>query len=180
MGRKKTKRDLEEFPNINPAKTLKIRLDYSEVDYAHKLNKETLAYLDTFNKEFVNADLSDPVLHTTPELIKDCQRRNNNRNSCLFARSKASSALTTGIKPTDTDFEGSSENDELLSIFKDEDDLKNENMKEKVRALPTYRKIKCLRYLRLGMSLERAINKALKGLDFKDELVAYLKNNRLL
>lgn len=178
MGRKKTKRDLEEFPNINPAKTLRIRLDYGEIDYANKLSKEELAYIDTFNKEFVNADLSNPVLHTTPELIKDCQHRNNTRNNCLFARKKAASGLTIGIKAEDQ--EGSVENDALSELFKDEEDFEAEAIKEKIGQIHEYKKARWRRYLRMGMTMEQAINKALKGNAFKDELIAYLKSKNLL
>lgn len=62
------------------------------MDYLSKLSNTEKAWLDKFNKEYVNASFDKNPrknLHKKKAGRKDCYDRNNSRNRCVLTREKA-------------------------------------------------------------------------------------------
>jgi hypothetical protein len=97
MKKKKTKRGMTKYPNLNPELQLKTRFELYDQDYIDKLSEKEKAWLDKFMGEWANAALDvnnlNRNLHNTKELKKDCQDRNNARNRCILTRAKATGII---------------------------------------------------------------------------------------
>lgn len=87
------RRSKVKYPNLDPRYNLKSRSHLFEADYLDKLNESEKAYLNKFNKEFINAtfDLENPEsnLHNTKELRSKCYHANNTRNKCALTKAHA-------------------------------------------------------------------------------------------
>lgn len=90
---KKSKRELAEYPALDPSLNLKTRTELLDYDYLHKLNAEELKWLNKFTEEYVNASINTvnprKNLHKSKALKKDCYDRNNARNRDVLTRQKA-------------------------------------------------------------------------------------------
>lgn len=88
-----TRRSKEKYSNLKPQYNLRSRTEVIDYDYLDKLNDKEKAYLNKFNKEYVNAslDVKSPRknLHKNKALIKDCHDRNNARNRDVLTMQKA-------------------------------------------------------------------------------------------
>lgn len=95
--KKRSRRDAQERPDLDPKFNLKTRTDLLDQDYLHKLSPEELDWLNKFNKEYVSASLNTESprknLHRNKKLRKDCYDRNNARNRDILTRAKASNRL---------------------------------------------------------------------------------------
>lgn len=95
--KKENRRSKQVNPDLDPKYNLKTRSDLLDQDYLNKLSKKELAYLNKFNKEYVNDSLDRQNLrknlHRTKRLKKDCDDRNNSRNRDILTRAKASNQL---------------------------------------------------------------------------------------
>lgn len=92
--KKKSLRSRTKFPALKPELNLKSRTELIDYDYIDKLSEEEKAWLNKFTEEYVNANLDrknlENNLHKTRELIKDCDKRNNDWKADILTRSKAS------------------------------------------------------------------------------------------
>jgi hypothetical protein len=88
----KRKRDLEQYPALNPRLNAKTRYEVLDMDYLKKLSHEELDYLNRFMGEYVSGafkkdndgEYSEQNLHKTNEERKECYNRNNTRNRCAL------------------------------------------------------------------------------------------------
>lgn len=84
---------------MKPKKTtlgvsVKVRNEYSDYDYLHKLNSSELKWLIQFHQEYLNCNLQvKPSIHTTKEQISDIYSMNNSKNRCAFSVCKANRML---------------------------------------------------------------------------------------
>lgn len=87
----KTKRSGIKYPALDPLYNTKVRRENIDYDYIKKLNEEEKAWLNKFTEEYNNASFKNDGtdLHNTQEMKRDCYRRNNYRNRCLYGVSKA-------------------------------------------------------------------------------------------
>lgn len=77
---------MTKYPALKPQLNLKIRYDeIRDLDYIHKLNDSEKEWLNEFMDGWVNANTKNKVLKNKTELNK----RNNDRNSCIYSRNKA-------------------------------------------------------------------------------------------
>lgn len=115
---------------------LKVRQEIIEIDYLNKLSPEEKAWLNQFNKEYVNADFSDkknrlhPKEYTTKvvkstgrkrrvDLAKqDCERMNNNRNIDAYSVTKVNNMLKG-----ETSFGSAEQSNRSTSVNETEDVL---------------------------------------------------------
>lgn len=94
--KKKTRRSIDEYPELEKKFALKSRSDLLDQDYTDKLSPKEKRWLNKFNKEYVSASMDeDPKknLHKTKKLRKKCYDSNNARNRCELTRAKASNQL---------------------------------------------------------------------------------------
>ena len=111
--KKKTRRNQESHPDLDPRLNLKTRYDLYDQDYIHKLSPKEKDWLNKFNREYisgtVNRDNPKKNLHNTRKLIKSCDDRNNSRNRDILTRAKASHQLDDYAElieePTTNDYE---------------------------------------------------------------------------
>jgi hypothetical protein len=85
-------RDKERFPGLKKHRFSRIKQEYHDIDYAHKLSEEEKEWLNSFMEE----DLGARMNHTGPKLLakdKEAQReswrRNNSRNRDIYGQAKA-------------------------------------------------------------------------------------------
>lgn len=73
----------------------KIRNDFSDMDYAHKLDKNALNFLKAFNREYYNADLKHKYkkLHKSKKHRKSVYDLNNEKNRDVYALLKCRGML---------------------------------------------------------------------------------------
>lgn len=91
--KKKNRRELTEYPALNPGVNLKTRKELVDYDYLHKLEEKDLEWLNKFTSEYVHDILDREDLsknfHNTPELKKECDDMNNARNRDILTRKHA-------------------------------------------------------------------------------------------
>lgn len=97
MSKKQKKRDMHPYPALEKNLNLKTKQDELEIDYIDKLTDKELEWLNRFNEEYVNASLNRKQIkrniHSTKELKQSCDKKNNDRKTCLFTREKAAGNL---------------------------------------------------------------------------------------
>lgn len=73
----------------------KIRHDHCDMDYKHKLDKESLEFLNAFNQEYYNCNFKHKYknLHKTKEDRKICYDRNNALNRDIYSLLKCRQKL---------------------------------------------------------------------------------------
>lgn len=82
-------------PALNKKYNSRIRQEYIDQDYLHKLSEEELKYLNDFMSEWNNAavgkqsEAEKNKFHKTAKEVKDCTDRNNKRNSDEYGVAKA-------------------------------------------------------------------------------------------
>lgn len=112
--KKKTRRNSQKYPTLNPGYNLKSRAELLEIDYANQLSEDEKAWLNKFNEEYVNDTLDRKNrrknLHKTKKLIKDCDDRNNARKRDILTQMKA-----RGEDYTLRETEGYTIEDELIA-----------------------------------------------------------------
>ena len=96
--KKKSRRSRTRYPALDPTLNLKTRYELiADYDYLDKLSPEELKFLNDFTDEYANANLDSKDLsnnyHNTEKLKKDCYKRNNDRNACIYTRAKAGGSL---------------------------------------------------------------------------------------
>ena len=90
-------------------------MELNDFDYIDKLSPEEKAFLNSFCEGWNNADFRNKK---TRELFKtvgerrECYRRNNARNRCVYTKAKASNSII------DLDLKTDSENDVNLRVDK--------------------------------------------------------------
>lgn len=90
--KRKSKRSLQKYPDLNPKVNLRSRTEQLDYDYLHLLSEEELKFLNQFSKEYVNASFKKSTrdnLHKTKAAKKDCYDRNNARNRDVLTKEKA-------------------------------------------------------------------------------------------
>lgn len=91
------KRDLDNYPALNPRLNAKTRFEVLDMDYLKKLGKEELKFMNQFMAEYVSGafkkdesgDYSKDNFHQTVEERRECYTRNNTRNRCGLTVSNA-------------------------------------------------------------------------------------------
>lgn len=95
--KRKTRRENQNYPDLDPRFNLKSRMELIDQDYLDKLSKEELEWLNKFNKETISASFNQENprknLHKTKKLRKECYDRNNARNRDVLTRAKAANQL---------------------------------------------------------------------------------------
>lgn len=99
MGRTKStkNRDKVKNPGLKKNKFSKIKQEYHDIDYAHKLDSKTAAWLNNFMEEDLGARLNHPgkKIYKTDADRKACYQRNNERNRDIYSNWRASGRLLT-------------------------------------------------------------------------------------
>lgn len=97
---KKTKQNLSDYRYCNKNKNTKVRQEFIDADYLHKLNKEELEFYNKFCKEYYNTNFSkdengewsstDNLMDISDKNVrKELYRDNNTRNSDIFGSRRA-------------------------------------------------------------------------------------------
>lgn len=94
-GNKRPRRADFAYPYLEPSVALKTRVEETAdvASYANKLSPDEKAWMNQFMKEYVNADTSKPVFHTTAAEKKICNDKNNARNRCWYTDEQANNRL---------------------------------------------------------------------------------------
>lgn len=100
MGKKPTgtqKRDKVKTPGLRKDKFSKIKQEYHDIDYAHKLDAKDAQWLNNFMEEDLGARLNHPgkKVYRKKADKRACYQRNNERNRDLYAASRATGTLLT-------------------------------------------------------------------------------------
>jgi hypothetical protein len=91
------KRDLDNYPALNPRLNAKTRFEVLDMDYLKKLEKDDLKFMNQFMAEYVSGafkkdesgNYSKENFHKTVEERRECYTRNNTRNRCGLTVSNA-------------------------------------------------------------------------------------------
>jgi len=97
---RKTKQNLSDYRYCNKNKNTKVRQEFIDADYLHKLNKEELEFYNKFCKEYYNTNFSkdengewsstDNLMDISDKNVrKELYRDNNTRNSDIFGSRRA-------------------------------------------------------------------------------------------
>ena len=98
MAKKKTRRNSQKYPTLNPGYNLKSRAEQLDIDYLDQLSEKDKAWLNAFNEEEVNAkfDHNGPEINKRTkkgDLPKSTRKRiydnNNARNRDVLTLAKA-------------------------------------------------------------------------------------------
>lgn len=105
MGKKPTgteKRDKVKNPGLRRDKFSKVKQEYHDLDYIHKLDAETAQWMNNFMEEDLGARLDHPgeKIYTEQEDKRACYQRNNQRNRDLYASSRATGKLLNASDAT--------------------------------------------------------------------------------
>lgn len=94
-NQKKSKRSDFKFPYLEPECAMHRRKEETQdlASYVNQLNDEEKAWLNQFAKEYINADTSKPIFHTTAAEKKICNDKNNARNRCDYTRAQGENRL---------------------------------------------------------------------------------------
>lgn len=88
------------------------------MDYLDQLTDEELKWLNNFMEEYNGASFKrnktrdswdKEYIHNTDELKKDCQRRNNARNRCLYTILKVNNLLDNMVEKYDKEINNNTE-----------------------------------------------------------------------
>lgn len=99
---KKKKRDVNPHPGLDKKLFSKVKQEYHDIDYAHKLDNEAKAWMSQFMEEHLGANLDEErikdkynkePLHKTKAHRKDCFDRNNARQRDIYGVNKATGTL---------------------------------------------------------------------------------------
>jgi hypothetical protein len=94
-------REKQKYPNLKKMYNTKIRQDLLDQDYIDKLSDSEKAWLDRFNKEFINATFEKKKKYTKNNLHKGEKKRkelykdNYSRQNCLYNVKKATKSLVS-------------------------------------------------------------------------------------
>jgi hypothetical protein len=85
-GRRKRK-----YPGLEKGMNLKIRWELIDQDYINSLSDKDKEWLNNFMQEYVIADFrhKGKVLHKNKGQKRECYRRNNARNRCVYGLAMA-------------------------------------------------------------------------------------------
>lgn len=88
-------RDKEKNSGLKNRYFSKIKQEFHDIDYAHKLNDEEKAWLSKFMNEDLGANFTDKgnQIYTDPKDRKESYARNNSRNRDIYAISRAQGRL---------------------------------------------------------------------------------------
>lgn len=98
----KKKRDVKQYPGLDRKLFSRVKQEYHDIDYAHKLSDDDKAWMSQFMEEHLGANLDEERLdnkygnepfHNTRELRKDCFDRNNARQRDIYGLNKATGTL---------------------------------------------------------------------------------------
>jgi len=98
----KKKRDLRKYPGLDKTLFSKIKQEYHDIDYAHKLNDNEKKWLSQFMEEDLGAQLNPDTLKSkynrkalnkTKTQRKGCFDRNNHRNVDIYGVGRATGRL---------------------------------------------------------------------------------------
>jgi hypothetical protein len=97
-----SRRSKIKYPALDPLYNTKLRREYLDIDYLHKLSDEEKEFLNKFMEEWMggsfkkneNGNYTHENLHRKKKERKECYTRNNARNRCLFGIKKSSGLLT--------------------------------------------------------------------------------------
>jgi len=80
--KKKMRRSNVKYPGLDILCHPRIRREYLDQDYIHKLNDEDKKWLSDFSEEWLGANFKHPgeLIQKTDEERKECYRRNSRRN----------------------------------------------------------------------------------------------------
>ena len=125
---KKRKRDLVKYPGLDKRFFSKIKQEYHDIDYAHKLSDKDQKWLSQFMEENLGAQLNEKTLknkynkkpiHKSKAQKKDCYDRNNARQRDIYGLSRATGKLNDYDSNYVADYIESMSKDDMLS-YEDE------------------------------------------------------------
>lgn len=137
---KKTQRNQNKYPGLDPNFNLKIRRELIDQDYIHKLNEAEKDWLNRFNEEYVSANFTHEGKRIHPKKTrtkkvrttgekrkidiyrKDCEDKNNARNRDSFSITKSNHTLKgqSNIKSTletDRKYDSNETEDMMIRIL---------------------------------------------------------------
>jgi hypothetical protein len=114
---KKSRRDLSEYPSLDPAYNTKVRREFKDYDYLDQLSEGEMEWFNKFNEEFYDGTVSNTkgenihptheemAVHQTPAkkgkeycpLRQELQKKNNMQNNDLYGVSRAGGLLSEHI-----------------------------------------------------------------------------------
>lgn len=95
MKKQKPRRSRVPNASLKKGYNSKIRQEFIDQDYLHKLSEKELKFLDDFMSEWNNASVGKQSeaennrFHKTAKEVKECTDRNNNRNNDVYGIAKA-------------------------------------------------------------------------------------------
>ena len=94
--KKTTKRSKSKYPALDPKLAPKVRKEFIDFDYLHKLDPEDLEYLNKVMEEELHASFKNDEtdLNQSQEDKRRVYSNNNARNRDMYAITKASGLLT--------------------------------------------------------------------------------------
>lgn len=89
------KREKTKNNGLNKRFFSKIKQEFHDIDYAHKLNEEEKAWLSKFMNEDLGANFTDKgePIYKTQEQKRESYQRNNKRNVDIYSTAKATGRL---------------------------------------------------------------------------------------
>lgn len=113
----KSRRDLSDYPSLDPTYTTKIRREYKDYDYLDQLSPEELEWFDKFNAEYYDGSIIDEPgenVHPTHEnmevydtpakkgkeycpLRRELMKKNNLQNNDVYGISRAGGLLSEHV-----------------------------------------------------------------------------------
>jgi len=95
---KKAQKTYDKIKNVglDPRRFSKIKQEFHDIDYAHKLDPETQDWLSRFMQEDLGARLNHPgkKIYKKKQDKLDCYKRNNKRNFDMFSIAKATKMVS--------------------------------------------------------------------------------------
>ena len=93
--KKKTKRSEAKYPALNSNFMPKVRQEYFDLDYLHKLSDKEKEWMNKFMNEELNASFKNDGtdLNKTKEEKRKAYSKNNSRNRCLYGITKANGLM---------------------------------------------------------------------------------------
>lgn len=101
-ARPKSKRDLRKYPGLDKTLFSKIKQEFHDIDYAHKLSESEKKWLSQFMEEDLGAQLNPETLknkynrkalNKSKTQRKGCFDRNNHRNVDIYGVGRATGRL---------------------------------------------------------------------------------------
>ena len=123
-GTKRTSRKQTKNAGLHKRFFSKIKREFHDVDYVHKLNDEEKAWLSKFYNEDLGANFTDSgeEIYKDPKDKKKAYSRNNARNRDIYAQARAQGKLMfSDLTPDPESDESYDPTDDLIDLLDEKD-----------------------------------------------------------